>query len=223
MTENITSLQSKVIDWLRFPMAAAVVLLHAGEISQGTYGPDFYSTLRIILSHGICRVAVPCFFFISGFLFFSKLDKWDWGIWYKKIGKRARTLLLPYILWNLIALFVGCGYGWIRSRFNASVEPMSLINLLRNNGWLNIFWASTMNCPIDYPLWFIRDLIVIVAISPLIYLLIRYCKVWGLATVFIICILTGSRDIEGFLFFAFGAYLRLFNKDFIEVFGTRTK
>ena len=161
MSANATPLQSKVIDWLRFPLAAAVVLLHTGESTTGFYGPDFYSTLCIVLSQGICRIAVPCFFFFSGFLFFSRLEEWDTGVWLGKIRKRGRTLLLPYILWNVLALLVGVGYGWLRSRFNPEVIPVSLLDTLRQNGWLNIFWTSTWGCPIDYPLWFIRDLIVL--------------------------------------------------------------
>lgn len=220
MNANTSSLQSRVIDWLRFPLAAAVVLLHAGEISEGVYGPDFYSTLRIILSHGICRIAVPAFFFFSGYLFFSKLENWDWTIWAGKVKKRARTLLLPYVLWNIIALLVGFGYGWLRSRFNTSVEPISFVQSLQDNGWMNIFWASTFGCPIDYPLWFIRDLIVFVAITPLVFLFVKYCKIWGVAALFIACILLGGdRDFEGLFFFAFGAYFRVALIDFLKLFA----
>ena len=57
------SLQSRTIDSLRFPMAFAVVLLHAS--AAGAHGDyPVYSTLCILLAQGICRVAVPCFFLI---------------------------------------------------------------------------------------------------------------------------------------------------------------
>ena len=219
MAADITPRQSQVIDWLRFPLAAAVVLLHAGESTTGVYDADFYGTLRIILSQGICRIAVPCFFLFSGFLFFSDMKEWNAQVWLGKIKKRCRTLLVPYLLWNILALLVGFGYGWLRSRFNADIVPSSLMEMLRDHGWLNIFWASTYGCPIDYPLWFIRDLIVFVALTPLVFFFVKYCRIWGLAFLFVVFGLTGSRDLEGLFFFMLGAYFRICSVDFMQVFS----
>ena len=219
MSVNITSRQSQVIDWLRFPLAAAVVLLHAGESTTGSYDMDFSGTLRIVLSQGICRIAVPCFFLFSGFLFFTKLRDWDTQVWLDKIRKRGRTLLVPYLLWNVLALLVGFGYGWLRSRFNPGIVPATLVETLRANGWLNIFWASTYGCPVDYPLWFIRDLILFVAASPLVWLLARKCRFWGVAVLFVAIGLTGSRDLEGLFYFVLGAYFQMWSVDFLQVFS----
>ena len=220
MANHITSRQSQVIEWLRFPLAAAVVLLHAGEgTTGGMYDADFSGTLRIVLSQGICRIAVPVFFFFSGFLFFTGLREWDTQVWLEKIKKRARTLLLPYILWNILALLIGFGYAWFRSLVNPEVVPLSLPETLQRDGGLNIFWASTFNCPIDYPLWFIRDLIVFIVMTPVVFFLVRKCRLWGVAALFIVFGLTGSRDLEGLFFFILGAYFRLSGIDFLQVFG----
>ena len=213
-----TALQSKVIDWLRFPLAVAVVLLHAGEITSGTYGNDLFGVLRIILSQGICRIAVPCFFFFSGFLFFTGLEEWDRFVWIGKIRKRSRTLLVPYLLWNLIALMAGFLYSWFRSRFNGEIVPLSLSETIWEVGGLNMFWASTFGCPIDYPLWFLRDLIVFVAATPFVFFLCRRCGKWGMLFLFLICWLIGSRDIEGFFFFSFGAFFKISRRDFLPLF-----
>lgn len=219
MATSVSSLQSRVIEWLRFPLAAAVVLLHAGERAVGgVYDADFSGTLRIVLSQGICRIAVPVFFFFSGFLFFTGLKTWDKQVWTNKMKKRVRTLLLPYILWNIMALLAGFAYGWLRSRVNPEVVPLSLLETLQRNGWLNIFWASTFSCPIDYPLWFIRDLILYVAVTPVVFFLVRKCGIWGVAALFIAFGLTGSRDLEGLFFFILGAYFQLSGTDFLQVF-----
>ena len=45
------------------------------------------------------KTGVPAFFFISGYLFF--LSKKSYG---KKLKDRIHTLLIPYILWNLLLL-----------------------------------------------------------------------------------------------------------------------
>lgn len=212
---NTTPRQSRLIDWLRFPLAAAVVLLHAGESPIGPDDVSLYDTLRIALSHGICRIAVPVFFFFSGFLFFTHMNCWDTKVWLEKIKKRVRTLLLPYLLWNVIALLAGFAYTWIRAHVNPAVHGASLIEMLRVNGWLRIFWDSTYGCPIDYPLWFIRDLIVFVALTPALYFLLKKGREWSILLLFLLCGLTASRDFEGFFYFAFGAYFRLCSRDFL--------
>ena len=88
------TLESKVIDWLRFPMAAVVVLNHTGSLGGASPYP-VYSTLCIIFPEAICRLAVPLFFLISGYLFFNGLEKWNKGLYLTKLKRRAKSLLVP--------------------------------------------------------------------------------------------------------------------------------
>lgn len=61
----------------------------------------------------VCGVNVPAFFCISGYLFFRNLDKWDWSVFGQKLRRRISTLLLPYLLWNIVsfALVTGTNYN----------------------------------------------------------------------------------------------------------------
>ena len=107
----VNSITSKTIEWLRFFCIVVVVLLHAvGSPMDGreviSYHNGVYDTIRILFSEGFCRIAVPTFFLISGYLFFFKLEEWSTDIWFNKLKKRVRTLLIPYLLWNLIAIIV---------------------------------------------------------------------------------------------------------------------
>lgn len=68
------SLQSVTIDYLRFPMALAVVFIHSkGEptIALPDYahfaGTDFFNLLRIVMSNVLTSVAVPTFFLSRAF------------------------------------------------------------------------------------------------------------------------------------------------------------
>lgn len=47
---------------------------------------NLYDFLRIMVSQILCQVAVPLFFIISGYLFYTKFDdqSWSWEIWIKK-------------------------------------------------------------------------------------------------------------------------------------------
>ena len=68
--------QLKVISVIRFPLIIGVVFIHAHftevdgiSIYQTSLYPS-YTFVSMLLSDVLARIAVPFFFFISGFLFF---------------------------------------------------------------------------------------------------------------------------------------------------------
>lgn len=71
-------LQSKTITFLRFPMMVGVVLIHAHIYEVFVNGINllgggnllYIKQLRILFQEVFASVAVPLFFFFSGFLFF---------------------------------------------------------------------------------------------------------------------------------------------------------
>ena len=79
----MTELDSKTIKALRFPLTFLVVLLHCMGRDQGMIHwdeltvNDFPLIVKYMLSGTLCQLAVPTFFFISGYLFFQKLSHWD--------------------------------------------------------------------------------------------------------------------------------------------------
>lgn len=83
--QNYTDLQSRTIEWLRFPLVVAVVFIHSfGEPKEyvlplqniSTFsGVDIYNLTRICFSHVLTHIAVPVFFVISGYLFFYNVKE----------------------------------------------------------------------------------------------------------------------------------------------------
>lgn len=73
--------ESETISYLRFPLIVLVVMIHSkfdGVVVNGVGlmhdgGFPCYSTISTLVSNIIASIAVPLFYFISGFLFFSKL------------------------------------------------------------------------------------------------------------------------------------------------------
>ena len=55
------------------------------------------------MSHVISRAAVPTFFLISGYYFFLN-TRFTLATYKDKLRKKIRTILLPYLLWNIIAI-----------------------------------------------------------------------------------------------------------------------
>ena len=151
------SVKSKIIEWLRFFCIVAVVLIHAhGQPLEGkdviSYQYGAYDTIRILFSEGLCRVAVPIFFLISGYLFFYNLEEWNKNIWIDKLKKRIKTLLVPYILWNLIAFCFPLLKLYLKFFLHGGDAP-DIIAEYKLAGGLRAFWDSSQGgLPINYPL-----------------------------------------------------------------------
>ena len=166
-------------------------------------------------------IAVPLFFTISGYLFFQKLDTWSWSVWKQKILSRVRTLLIPFLIFNaicavsLLCISLKSGGGW--SLAGAYEGRIPFIGWLWNGvsycqGWKNwLCMDMQLYYPLDVPLWFVRDLMVMLALSPAIYWLIRRGGVVFLGVVGIAYCLGVLCCVPGFstnalFFFSLGAF-----------------
>lgn len=202
----ISQAESRAIEWLRFAMAFAVVLLHTGSPGCDSFYP-LYSSLCILFPNGICRIAVPLFFLISGYLFFNSFEQWGITVYFSKIKKRVYTILLPYLLWNILAFFILYFYGYFRTKLHGDI-PLSISTVWSNWKGFRLFWDSNGGLPIDYPLWFIRDLFIIILISPLIYYNIKKLRYYGMLCLFAVYIVFG-RFFMGLFFFSLGGWLMI--------------
>lgn len=126
--------------------------------------------------YGLCCVANPLFFIISGFLLVGVKTVVDL---LKKLRKRVRTVICPFILWNAIFVlwYVVLDTTPGVSRYVNSTGIME--------AWKSLpLWESIYNMltvPAGFHLWFLRDLIVFMALSPLLWLISK--KSWIAAIV----------------------------------------
>ena len=234
------SLTSRTIDALRFPCAVFVVLIHLFKprAEGGAFPYAFFETVEISLSQGLARIAVPIFFLISGYLFFTKMKTWNWSVYTEKLKKRVKTLLVPYLLWVSLAITFDFVLAAVRHRFFGWGSPL---DLLSDNGWGLMYWncarsfqyTSSVNLlgwtihsafPYNYPLWFIRDLIVLCIFAPVIHFAVRKTKGWILAILYPLFLLQIWIPLEGFsaeglFFFSLGASLQINGKDPVSVFS----
>jgi fucose 4-O-acetylase-like acetyltransferase len=105
------TIQSQVIDLLRFPLIIGVVFIHNASPTFFFQGVELgsssslpiYSVCSQLFSQILGSVAVPLFFLISGFLFFLNVD-FNKQIYVKKLCARAKTLLIPYLFWNGLSI-----------------------------------------------------------------------------------------------------------------------
>jgi len=230
--------QSVIISRLRFPLILLIVYLHSDGASMDNSDiplleSGIYEIVRTLISRIITHSAVPTFFFISGFLMFYRVDSFSVDVYKVKIRKRISSLLIPYVLWNLIALVV-----WGMRLHNTGFSMVDIFNQYADKGFFSCFWIfnvvgddsvdilgniSHLTVPANLPLWYLRDLIVVSICSPAVYFVMRWGRVWAL---FFLAILFLSRMFQNcpglssccVFFYSFGAWFSITKRDFATFF-----
>jgi surface polysaccharide O-acyltransferase-like enzyme len=169
MTLPIEETVSKRINSLRFLLIVFVVIIHNGAISKGVNfadGTEVYQIPNVIqkvvemVSCFTC-VAVPLFFIISSYLLYIKENNFI-----KNIKKKCRTILLPYLLWNILTIL----FFYIAQSFSFTKRYFANI-IIRNFtalDWIQAFVGkftdgenAGLHTPFVYQFWFLRDLFIL--------------------------------------------------------------
>lgn len=228
------NLESKSIELLRFPMAVLILLLHSSfthEVNGGIsifeeWNAPIYNTLDKIFVGNITNIAVPLFFLISGYLFFLRNQEFTFVDYREKLEKRTKSLLVPYLLWNALIFIV---YLLVQSFVPSMTSGRTkLIADYSFTDYIMCLWSMKyvneggVSGPIDSPLWFVRDLIIMSLLSPLIWWAIRRLK--SVVPLILIALFV-SGEIQGIpglsisavTFFSLGAYLGIYKIRFAEI------
>lgn len=235
---------SESINMLRFPLAILVVFVHGfgadinvAELhASGLTGLAIYDYVRLFFSVVISRSAVPIFFIISGYLLFLKVKDYSKSVFMVKLRKRWHSLVVPYfswillfILWNLMFKVGGVllhGKPWT-----------GVFDYFQENGYLHLLWNSSVweerttwlglethnSGPVLLPFWYMRDLIMMVILSPIIYWIIKKIKIIFILFLIVIYVfdirfpwISGTFSSAG-LFFSVGAYFAIKKQDFTDI------
>lgn len=154
--------------WLSLILTVLVIFAHAynAELFLGGAGPgSFAGRLERLIGADIAQIAVPGFFMISAALFFR-----DYGgsreETLKKWGRRAKSLCVPYLLWNLLYYL---GY------LLASRAPglSGIVGKGRVPFDLRFLFRAVFFYEYNYVFWYVFQLILLTALSPVIFRLIR--------------------------------------------------
>ena len=240
-SENALTIQSHTIDWIRFPLMFLIIIDHVAStvipqltsfniLNIGFTGSDVYGVFRAVIDTAR-KVNVPGFFLISGYLFFYRVEGWNKKIYISKLKKRVFSLLIPYLIWNTIAALTRpvlliassivnrTSFSGISEYFQSILEKGILNIYWHFNTWnettINVLGWSTPNLgPISIPMWFLQSLICLSVITPLIYIIVRYLKIWGVAVLGLLCFtgiwftFPGFR-ISAIFYFTLGAYFSI--------------
>lgn len=206
------------IDFLRFFLIVGLVFLHYGSFPATGHDPFGFRwgehTLSVfVVSYFVFffHSAVPLLSAISGYLFFKDSD-YSKQFYIGRYRSRVRSVLLPMISWNAIALLLGgtvllLSQGSVKllayDVFNLS--PMDLLNAL----------VGVTRRPADFQFWFLHDLFLTVLCAPVLGILIRRAPWIGLAFLFTVWMVNWNLVIffrpDVVFFFYIGAMIRIRN------------
>lgn len=152
----------KKITIFTFVLTFFVVLSHWGEYysnvarGEGVRIVSFMTSLYSLMG----SVALVSFFMMSGFLFFSGVESiCDLK---GKMLRRAISLGIPFIAWNIFNLAFNIAYGLYKGNLNI--------------GLLDIVKGFTIS-PFNAPMWYLLALLVLMGLSPLMILLKKHPRV----------------------------------------------
>lgn len=229
-----TDLRSQSLDLLRFPLALFVVAVHV-------FSPfPYIDTVDMPVTDAIFRFvaafikdqSVPVYFFIAGYVFFLGVNM-SIDAYAGKLRRRCNSLLMPYLVWNTLAILY---------MLKVFLPGISSVSEFAGSGGLDLslsafiesFWDDRFGIapydigytdgifPIDKPLWFVRDLMIMALISPAIYTLYRLpsrtaTAVLAAATLVWTAHIPGlghlAQFLEAFVFFAWGGFMSYHRRD----------
>ena len=148
--------------------------------------------VRMAIQDGFCRIAVPYFFFASGFFLVAHIQEKGW--YSREIRKRVRSLLIPYFVFVVSYLLFSLCFDIVQNRFegatNKEVYIFTVERVVSDLG-LNPFCH-----PVLFPLWYVRALFVLILISPCLFMLAKYLGVWGCVVLLFLYATLGPWEID---------------------------
>ncbi|HBL41629.1 MAG TPA: hypothetical protein DDY98_08815, partial [Ruminococcaceae bacterium] len=161
--------ESEFINISKVFFSVLVVFVHVyaesvffGSREYVLFNPGWLEFIKVAISKIIAGSAVPAFFFFSSLLLYRKEFTWK-----SNMKKKVKTLLVPYILLNAF---------WIL--FDQIPISTTEIHEILNSGpelfswgikdWEEAFIGIFSGYPCLYPLWFVRELLLLNVLAILI-------------------------------------------------------
>lgn len=191
---------------LSFLAVFLVITIHNSATNQYQVPPDNLTTatdfIRNFFSYNLGAVAVPFFFLVSGIALFRNYKP---SLYKQKLTRRTKTLLIPYLIWNIIGLLFAIAYTYTPlSHLISGREAFTptLPNILEG-----IFLYKY-----NYSFWFMYALIIFVVLTPLFHLLLsrKWLGLLSCAGFLCLCLIDHpilGLDLSFLVFYFLGCYI----------------
>ena len=202
------------IGWFQFLSCLMVIWTHAGnaELFMGKLDAGhLLMRLQTKFVPAVMRICIPAFIMISGYQFFRGFTmealpgKWK---------RRIRTLLIPYVCWNLLYYF---GY--------LAASKVPVLERIVNRPGLHFSLKDMFQAMIFYKsnpvFWFMYQLLLLVALAPVLYVILK--NLWT-GIVFLAVLLTGiffrvslpQLNLDALFYYAVAGYLAIHSREVVE-------
>lgn len=162
------------------------------------------------LANGLFRFRIPMLFVISGYLFAMH----DHTPWKQRMGKRLRTLGLPYLIWSAVGMLITLIWQYFPFTMQF-VQQAQLDQLGNNSPYWEMNWKQLLErwtlAPIAFQLWFIRVLLIYNALYPFLkWVTQKGALIWFLIIGFFWLVTANVYFLEGegLFFFSLGIWLQ---------------
>lgn len=189
---------SDKIRFVSFLCTLMVVFRHSLNMEAFEIDGNGHSYVSII-ENGISKlteVAVPYFFLVSGF-FFLRYSYFGKGEYLKMLCKKAHTLFLPFVFWNIVGLI-----------------PLVLMHRVAIENSLWKYSLQLLNSEWNGVLWYVRDIMIMMLLAPLYSWVFLLNRRWLYALLFLLLFFNwmpvdcSLLSTEGMLFFFLGGVLQ---------------
>lgn len=207
-------------------ICAVLVVFNHTWVTAEKWSADWWAS-ELFFNNGACRISVPFFFAMSGFLFAGRGVGW--------VRKKINSLVVPYEIWNILAwvfaLLLFCFAKHLGFTTHTGAPP----SVLSLSAWgealgLNLFCHSG-----NHPLWYVRNLLILMALAPLWGVILKRGRLsialiagWFVALTVIEGQLNLGSDVGFFflhtfslqgVFFLVGMFLRLYPMPITRKYG----
>lgn len=199
----ISSLVSNKMRRISYFATITIVMMHAGayfEAANYIGAWNIKETLEHNLMgfmHYIGTISMSWFFFSTSFFFFVGYEVKGYR---EKIRKRIKSLLIPYLLWNLFMW----GYNFLVYLRVGKVD-VTFFSFFKS--FIFFYWPGMkMWASINLPLWYIIRIFSYFLIAPVIYRVLRSKKIFVMSEI----ILIGAIFLFNINYYSFFYWLPMF-------------
>lgn len=193
---KLTMQTSNKITAMQFLCSLIIVLRHSRNLEDFMSGGGIPYLFKG--KGSIFILALPTFFFLTGYLFFlnyTLTQYWD------KIKKRIRSLLVPYLVFNTV---LTC-YGYLLVAIQHDPLPTNVVEDVLKGILLHRY---------NGVFWYVQQIMIYMLIAPLFYFLLNK-KRSGILTLVVLILLQRIDGVipiirvQHVIFYAFGAWIAL--------------
>ena len=193
--------------WLTFLLSLLVIWVHSYNAElflEAGQARDCVNRLEQLIGNSLGQIAVPGFFVISAYLFYRNFT---WKRLGPKWRSRFKSLAVPYVLWNILYYF---GYiAATRLPVLAEISGKQPVPVSVQEFFLAAFYYKY-----NPVFWYLFQLIILVALAPALYALLR--KNWT-GMLFMLALIYGLwknkglplLNLDALFYYSAGAFIAL--------------